>query len=395
MFKNKTNQTKLLFFGYPSNATTSYTGGHLWMKKVADHIEKNSHYSVLKIYTHYASDKLPFKIIYDIVNVIKALVGYPHVAILDAWGESNILLWILLRLLKPKTKIFTVFHHHEPRILSCKNFFDSIYNFIVEKAVVSMLKDSDIILTVSQASKLQLNNIYGIGSDKINKIKEKADEKNNKLTKNIKNKITIVGTGIDKNFCFKNKNKEKIKKDIDFLCIGRIEKFHGLEKIWIQIKEQLPNANLVVIGRITEENMGLLCKMGIDHRGFVSENEKISLYSKSKVFIFPSSMEGFGIAVAEAIYTDIPVIAWKLPVFEEFYLKDSRIKIKLIEFGDYNLFANECVKTLNEYGNTKENDEEKRAIFQFPSWQNVAKNVMTTIDSVNINLKHKDKKENF
>src|SRR6185312_14069500 len=198
------------------------------------------------------------------------------------------------------------------RILSCKNFFDSIYNFIVEKAVVSMLKDSDIILTVSQASKLQLNNIYGIGSDKINKIKEKADKKNN---------ITIVGTGIDKNFCFKNKNKEKIKKDIDFLCIGRIEKFHGLEKIWIQIKEQLPNAKLVVIGRITEENMGLLCKMGIDHRGFVSENDKISLYSKSKVFIFPSSMEGFGIAVAEAIYTDIPVIAWKLPVFEEFYLK--------------------------------------------------------------------------
>jgi len=159
-----------------------------------------------------------------------------------------------------------------------------------------------------------------------------------------------------------------------------------LEKIWIQIKEQLPNAKLVVIGRITEENMGLLCKMGIDHRGFVSENDKISLYSKSKVFIFPSSMEGFGIAVAEAIYTDIPVIAWKLPVFEEFYLKDNRIKIKLIEFGDYNLFANECVKTLNEYGNTKENDEEKRAIFQFPSWQNVAKNVMTTIDSLNINL---------
>jgi hypothetical protein len=73
-------------------------------------------------------------------------------------------------------------------------------------------------------------------------------------------------------------------------------------------------------------------------------------------------------------------------VFEEFYLKDSRIKIKLIEFGDYNLFANECVKTLIEYGKIKEYDEEKRAIFQFPSWQNVAKNVMTTIDSVNIKL---------
>jgi glycosyltransferase involved in cell wall biosynthesis len=386
MIKSKTNQVKLLFFGYPSN-TTSYTGGHLWMKKVADHIEKNNHYSVLKIYNYHVSLKLPFKIIHSIFNVIKALVGYPHIAILDAWGESNILLWILLRLLKPKTKIFTVFHHHEPRILLCKNFLDSMYNFIVEKAVVSMLKDSDIILTVSQTSKLQLNNIYGIGIDKINKIKEKSDKRNNKLTKNIKNKIAIVGTGIDKSFYVKDKDKNKIdKKDIDFLCIGRIEKFHGLEKIWAKIREQLPNAKLVVIGRITEEGMSLLCKMGIDHRGFVSETDKISLYSRSKVFIFPSSMEGFGIAVAEAIYTNIPVIAWKLPVFEEFYLKDNKIKIKLIEFGDCNLFANECIKTLNEYGNTQKNDEGKRAIFQFPNWQTVAKNVITTIESVNINL---------
>ena len=53
MIKNKTNQIKLLFFGYPSNSATSYTGGHLWMKKVADHIDKNSHYSVLKIYNYY------------------------------------------------------------------------------------------------------------------------------------------------------------------------------------------------------------------------------------------------------------------------------------------------------------------------------------------------------
>ena len=381
MIKRKTNQIKLLFFGYPSNAT-SYTGGLLWMKKVADHIDKNSHYSVSKIYNYYVDKKLPFKIIYDIVNILKALGGYPHIAILDAWGEPNIVLWILLRLLKPKTKIFIVFHHHEPRILSCKNFFEYMYNFIIEKAIVSMLKDSDMILTVSQASKRQLNNIYGIEADKINKIKEKPDKKNSKLTKDIKNKIAIVGTGIDKSFCFKNKNKEKNKKDIDFLCIGRFEKFHGLENIWIQIKEEIPNARLVVIGRISKENIGRLYKMGIDHRGFVSEKEKSSLYSKSKVFIFPSSMEGFGIAVAEAIYANIPVVAWKLPVFEEFYLKDNRIKIKLIEYGNYNLFANECIKTLNEYGNVKKHDEGKRAVFQIPSWQTVAKNVMTTIDSV-------------
>jgi glycosyltransferase involved in cell wall biosynthesis len=265
---------------------------------------------------------------------------------------------------------------------------------MVGKAVKSMLKDSDIILTVSQASKLQLNNIYGIGYNKTNKIEKESEKRNSKLTKDIKNKIAIVGTGIDKSFCL-NKNKGKNEKNIDFLCIGRIEKFYGLEKIWIQIKEQLPNAKLVVIGRINEESIDQLCKIGIDHRGFVSEKDKSSLYSKSKVFIFPSSMEGFGIAVAEAVYTNIPVVAWKIPVFEEFYLKDDSIKIKLIEFGDYKLFANECIKTLKEYENTKINDERKRAVFQFPSWQTVAKNVMATIDSANTNIrKQEHKKQN-
>ena len=54
-------------------------------------------------------------------------------------------------------------------------------------------------------------------------------------------------------------------------------------------------------GSISENSIDKLSKIGIDHRGFVSEEEKIKLYSKSKVFIFPSAREGFGIAVAECI----------------------------------------------------------------------------------------------
>jgi DNA repair protein RadC len=94
-----------------------------------------------------------------------------------------------------------------------------------------MLKDSDTILTVSQASKHELNTIYGIGVDKINKIKEKATIKTEILTKSIRDRIAIVGTGIDNNLLSRlngNKDGNNDKKDIDFLCIGRIEKFYGL-----------------------------------------------------------------------------------------------------------------------------------------------------------------------
>jgi glycosyltransferase involved in cell wall biosynthesis len=247
-----------------------------------------------------------------------------------------------------------------------------------------MLKDSDIILTVSQASKHELMTVYGIGVSKINNLKETANKKTRDLAKNLTNRIAIVGTGIDKNIFLKDSNKELIdtKRDIDFLCIGRIEKFHGLEEIWMAIKTLRPDSNLVMVGRISPNEAAELRNAGIDHRGFVSEEEKISLYSKSKVFIFPSSREGFGIAVAEALFAGVATVAWKLPVFEELYLKKGNVNIKLIEYGDTKLFAEECVKMLNKYGTVKKTTEGKKAIFQFPNWQTVAKNVMATIESV-------------
>ena len=383
MIKSNAKQIKLLFFGYPSSLK-NYTGGFLWMKKVADLIDKSGCYSVLKIYNQNSAKKIPNKIITDTYNAFTALAKRPDIAILDSWGESNIVLWLLLRLFKPKTKIFVVFHHHEPRISICKNYFEFLYNCLIQKATAVMLKDSDMILTVSQASKHELNTVYGIGVSKINNLKETANKKTRDLAKNLTNRIAIVGTGIDKNIFLKDSNRGVInnKKDIDFLCIGRIEKFHGLEEIWNAIKTLRPESNFVMVGRIPPDKAAKLRNAGIDHRGFVSEEEKISLYSKSKVFIFPSSREGFGIAVAEALVSSVPTVAWKLPVFEELYLKNGNANIKLIEYGETRLFAEECVKMLNKYGIIKKANEGKKVSFQLPNWQTVAKNVMTTIESV-------------
>ena len=384
MMNRETKQFKLLFFGYPSNLI-SYTGGYLWMKKVADCIEKSGSYLVLKTEKNYSCTILPRKIISDLYNAVKALVRQPDVAILDSWGESNIVLWMLLRVFKPKTKILVVFHHHEPRILVSKNLFQSLYNLIILKLTTKMLKDSDTILTVSQASKHELNTIYGIGVDKINKIKEKTNIKTEILAKSLRDRIAIVGTGIDNNMLFRvngNKYGNNVKKDIDFLCIGRIDKFYGLEDIWRNIKKLKPNANLVMIGLVSTGTQDNLLRIGIDHRGFVPEEEKISLYTRAKVFIFPSSMEGFGIAVAEALYANMPVVAWNLPVFEELYKKNDSVKIKLIEYGKIDLFAKECIDTLESHNRTKKTKDSKKIILPIPNWQTVAQNVMATIESI-------------
>lgn len=387
MMEKETRISKLLFFGYPSNLI-NYTGGFLWMKKVADCIEKTGCYMVLKTEKNYSSNKLPRKIINDLCNAFAALGRQPDFAILDSWGESNIVLWMLLRVFNPKTKILVVFHHHEPRILDSKNLFQSLYNCIIQKLTTKMLRGSDAILTVSQASKHELNTIYGVGTDKINKLEEKTMTlEKETIARSLGDRISIVGTGIDSNIFLKvNGNldggSKDGKKDIDFLCVGRIGKFYGLDKIWRNIQKLKPTASLVMIGSLSPEMGDKVRKMGVDHRGFVSEEEKIDLYSRAKVFIFPSSMEGFGIAVAEALFASVPVVAWNLPVFEELYKKNESAGIKLIEYGKIDLFAKECIDTLNMYNKTAKTKNNRRISLPIPNWQTVAQNVIKTIESI-------------
>ncbi len=381
---------RLLFFGYPSKSI-NYTGGYLWTKKVADYIEKDESYFVLKTYAQDIAKKNANKIIGNIHNSIKAVSKCPDIAILDAWGEANIVLWMLLRLFRPKTKIIVVFHHHEERIITCKNVLESLYNFLIQKGTSAMIRDADTILTVSQSSKQELSKIYGFES--VNETTESLDvgkktvKTTKEIVKSLRDKIAIVGTGID-NIVFdqisKSQGIKTPEKDIDYLCIGRIEKFYLLEKIWMAIKAVKPDAILVMIGPTSPEVAEKLRAMGIDHRGFVSEEEKINLYQRAKVFVFPSSKEGFGIAVAEALYNGLAVVAWNLPVFEELYQGNEQVKrrIKLVEFGEHMLFVKECLLALNLCNIEKKANGNQKINLCLPDWQTVGQNVLKAIESI-------------
>ena len=165
-----------------------------------------------------------------------------------------------------------------------------------------MLNNSDNILTVSVASSSQLDKL---------------------LTTN-RNKAAIV--------CCSSSNelsqlRTNIQRDLDFLCVGRIEKFDGLENIWNIIKKESPKSKFVMVGRASPKVRVRLQSIGIDHKGIVSE-EKLQFYSRAKVFIFPSTFEGFGIAITSHA-AGLSVVAWRLPVFEERFGKGSMTNVKL------------------------------------------------------------------
>ena len=182
-----------------------------------------------------------------------------------------------------------------------------------------------------------------INADKILTVSLSSVKQINSALKNSTIKIDLIGVGLE------SYQINNIEKDIDFICIGRFQKFKGLEKIWQIIKQKNPEAHFVMCGHSHKSDISRICSIGIEHKGVISEKEKIELLSRSKVLLFPSMIEGFGLVVAEALHAGLHVIAWKLPVFEEIYNGNLKSQLKLIEPWNYELFAEQAVSTLSRF----------------------------------------------
>jgi glycosyltransferase involved in cell wall biosynthesis len=358
--KNKT--PRLLVFGYPSR--TPQVGGLLWSKRVSDSISRlgvvevkniSSERSIeAKLNTHHIVRNIVPCLIRDFYDAICGLLTLPQIALLDSWGEASIILWALLRFFHPRARIVIVFHHYEPRILSKQiseiesRFSREVakrYSSFIAKLTGIMLRDSDMILTVSHTSARQLCSLHGI-TDRDMK-REQKQEKGDYNVSLRPVKIRIVGTGVDRLTI-----NTSAQKDIDFFCIARIEKLDGIEKIWSALRKLRTGLNFVMIGRASLTEISHLKSIGIDHKGEVSDKEKLELYSRAKVFLFPSSREGFGIALAESLQIGMDAVVWRLPVFEELYSESRMAKqgrIRLVERKNYELFASEALRALYSY----------------------------------------------
>jgi glycosyltransferase involved in cell wall biosynthesis len=393
IYYGRSETPRLLVFGYPAKAPQ--VGGLLWSKRVSDSISKlgvvdirniSSERSIsAKLNTRQIVRNIVPSLIRDFYDAARGLLTLPHIALLDSWGEASIILWGLLRVFQPHTRIVIVFHHYEPRILPDRiseiesHFTRAVakrYNSIIEKLTQIMIRNSDMILTVSRTSAKQLCSLYGItGSD----IKREGGGGYNLPLGS--GKIRIVGTGVDRLII-----NTDAQKDIDFFCFGRIEKLDGIDKIWSALRKLRPEVNFVMIGRASLTEINHLKSIGIDHKGEVTDKEKLELYSRAKVFLFPSSREGFGIALAESLQLGMAAVIWRLPVFEELYSESMMAKqgrIRLVERGNYALFASEALRALDSY------DRRNRIISAQPSLSSSSLSTTTSSSSSRVSSESK------
>lgn len=117
-----------------------------------------------------------------------------------------------------------------------------------------------------------------------------------------------------------------------FTYVGRYAKYKGIddaiEAIGI-LKEKKINTKLIIIGKKNQEYISKVLEpicaryslsisdneetADIITKGYISEDEKLEILSKSKALVFPSNREGWGIPISEAAYVGTPSIVYNSP----------------------------------------------------------------------------------
>jgi glycosyltransferase involved in cell wall biosynthesis len=183
-------------------------------------------------------------------------------------------------------------------------------------------------------------------------------------------------------------NLSQQQKKYDACFVGRFHKQKGISdllEIWKYVCKQSSDAKLALIGSGEKEWFDFIenyikthkLHNNIDALGFKDGKEKFQIMKSSKVFLFPSNYESFGIAGLEALAIGLPVVAYDIPVFKEMF----HDIFSLIPFKDNKAFAQEVIKLIqhDEYYKQQQNKGLKFA--QDFSWEKCAKNLFVAFDN--------------
>jgi glycosyltransferase involved in cell wall biosynthesis len=141
-----------------------------------------------------------------------------------------------------------------------------------------------------------------------------------------RNRIHVSGNGVDLEYIKSFKTEDT--KASDGVFVGRVSREKGvfdLIKSWKQIVDNETNAQLRIIG--SGPNMDNVKKMvselGLNENiavmGQLGDKEMYTLMKASKVFVFPSYFEGWGLAVAESLACGLPAICYDISAIHEVF----------------------------------------------------------------------------
>ncbi len=164
------------------------------------------------------------------------------------------------------------------------------FNRLIERRVID---GADRVITVSEFSRRQLTEALGVGTQH----------------------VEVVPNGVDTRFAPAPKDAALLERHglrnrsvaLVFGGLKRRKNLLFLLDVWREVARQRPDATLVIAGsgplerplKRRVEALGL--REVVVFAGRVAEADKVAYYNLADLLLFPSSMEGFGLTVAEAM----------------------------------------------------------------------------------------------
>lgn len=190
-----------------------------------------------------------------------------------------------------------------------------------------------------------------------------------------KDKIVGISMGISKEFIDSIPQEEKI---YDACFLGRLHPTKGifdLVKIWNEVSRHNLRYRLGIIGtgdkRIEKRLMQSIKENNlldnINLFGNLKTSEVYRVLKMSRIFMFPSYEEGWGICIAEAIACGLPVVVYNLPVFKEIFPEG----IIYVEKGNWDAFADVVINLLDDNSRIDELRQIGLDLVQHYSWDSV------------------------
>ena len=214
-----------------------------------------------------------------------------------------------------KIKIITTIHdvsfRANPKWIRKK---DSLF---LNSLIPLTLKRADLVVTVSNFSKNEIIKFYKFPTEKIFVTNPAVDLRLFKVEKEEQKKDKIQAILGGKFPYILHLSSMQPRKNVPLI----IKAFTLLKE-----KNNFKNLKLVLVGgkngynydkKIDEILENSPVKKDIIFTGYISENDLPDFYRKSSLFVFPSSYEGFGIPLLEAMANGAPIISSDIPSFLE------------------------------------------------------------------------------
>ena len=201
---------------------------------------------------------------------------------------------------KSKKLVLTI---HDLAFLTHPKSFSKIFQIYYSLLIPYNIKRAGQIITISEASKKEIIDIFPQVKDKINIVVLGIDKKYG-IVKDLKKKKQILYVGSineRKNLIGAIESFERLPKELDYslVIVGNFFDIFSLSK---KMKEVLFRA---------KKNNKIIFKQGLDDNALIVE------YNVSRILIFPSFYEGFGLPPLEAMACGTPVITSNLSSMPE------------------------------------------------------------------------------